>query len=73
MLLYTFYPTIEKCYENVMCLLGQQQQRKKRKKKCPRTVIAHLFTPAPVLTFFVRQTTLISGVHIDSCSFEESL
>ena len=22
MLLYTFYPTIEKCYENVMCLLG---------------------------------------------------
>ena len=23
MLLYTFYPTIEKCYENVMCLLGR--------------------------------------------------
>ena len=22
MLLYTFYPTFEKCYENVMCLLG---------------------------------------------------
>ena len=21
MLLYTFYPTIEKCYKNVMCLL----------------------------------------------------
>ena len=23
MLLYTFYPTIEKFYENVMCLLGR--------------------------------------------------
>ena len=22
MFLYTFYPTFEKCYENVMCLLG---------------------------------------------------
>ena len=27
MLLYTFYPTIEKCYKSVMCLLGRVWER----------------------------------------------